>query len=243
MPSNDQSEVIAALRAAGISEETIAQIHSYTGGQFAGEAFAPEPAVEDVAGPGFFATKPTLTDDPYAPTAWGGSIEEDFVCPSGQVCLVRKLDVIDLVAEGVLNSVDFLTETVQSKHINAATVTPGQLAEVAAKATDNLAEDPEKFALFSEAVNKVVLRVVAKPELQPVPAPGLPRVNGVVYIDAVRSADKFAIFNFVVSGKRESRAVAQFRSEGNESVGAVESREDVPVATVELPRDHGPASA
>lgn len=233
MPSNEN--VTEALRAAGISEETIEEIHSYTGGQFADR--------QDFAVPDVGTVQHTLTEDPYAPTAWGGPVEQDFRCPSGQVCLVRTIDVMDLVAEGILNSVDFLTETVQAKHITAATATPGQFAEVSAKATDNLAEDPEKFSQFMEAVNKVLLRVVAKPVLHPVPPAGAPRINGVVYIDTVKTADKFAIFNFVISGKKESEAIAQFRDETGESVGTVEPVTDVQLPSVELPRDHGDSSA
>lgn len=181
--------------------------------------------------------------DPYAPTAWGKPSEEDFVCPSGQVCLVRRVDVMDLLGGGLLNSVDFLTEIVKTDHIPNATRAPGQAAADAAGKAGKAVQDPEQFGKFAKSVDGVVLRVVAKPELHPVPPEGAKRINGRVYIDSVSTSDKFAIFNYVISGKKEAEEIAQFRDETGEPMGAVEPVADVQLTTVELPRDDGqPAS-
>lgn len=193
--------------------------------------------------PPMTADRYTLAEDPYAPTAWGLPSEEDFTCPSGQVCLVRRVDIMDLLGEGLLNSVDFLTDVVRNEHIPNATASPAQRDAIAQKASDSVTSDPKGLASFAKSVDGVVIRVVAKPELHPVPPEGAARVNGRVYIDSVSTSDKFAIFNFVVSGKKEAEKITQFREETSESVGAVESVPDVRHETVNLPRDDGNATA
>ena len=175
-----------------------------------------------------------VAEDPYAPKTWGAPAEEDFVCPSGQRCLIRRVDPLDLLGGGLLNGVDFITEVVQSEHIPNATKRGSQAQELAGAALTNLSESPERMAKFKSSVDSVVIHAVVKPEISPVPNEGFPRTNGVVYVDSISSTDKIAIFNYAVTGQR-SEEIKQFRSDSDESVGTVESVADVRTTTVDLP--------
>jgi hypothetical protein len=171
--------------------------------------------------------------DPYAPTSWGLPTEEDFRCPSGQLCRVRRVDIMDLLGGGLLNSLDFVTRIVRDEHIPKAAVGP-KAAESAKKSAMKALADggPEQMGEFKKAIDSVVLRVVAKPTLWAVPDEGEPRVDGCVYVDSVAFTDKVQIFNWAVSGGRNAQDIEQFRPDADEPVGAVEHVEVVPTEAV-----------
>jgi hypothetical protein len=166
--------------------------------------------------------------DPYAATAWGQPSEQDFTCPSGQKCRVRRVDIMDLLGGGILNDLDFLTSMVNETHIPNAG--PGK----SNAALQGIVGDTKNLAKFQRTMTDVVLRVVIRPELHPVPAEGEPRIDGRVYIDSVQMTDKIALFNWAVTGK-EAEEIKQFREQAGEPVGDVATRESVSTETVELP--------
>lgn len=177
-----------------------------------------------------------LPADPYAPTAWGQPIEQDFTCPSGQLCRVRRVDIMDLLGSGLLNNLDFVTKIVQDEHVPNAAVGSKSAQTVEEDAVRALANGgPEQMAEFRKAIDSVVLRVVVRPALWPVPDEGEPRVDGCVYVDMVAFTDKVQIFNWAVSGGN-AQEIQQFREEPIESVGAVEPVEVVSTETVDLPQ-------
>jgi hypothetical protein len=172
----------------------------------------------------------TAAEDPYAATSWGQPSEQDFTCPSGQKCRVRRVDIMDLLGGGILNDLDFLTSMVNETHIPNAG--PGK----SNAALQGIVGDTKNLAKFQRTMTDVVLRVVIRPELHPVPAEGEPRIDGRVYIDSVQMTDKIALFNWAVTGK-EAEEIKQFREQAGEPVGDVATRESVSTETVELPGD------
>lgn len=168
--------------------------------------------------------------DPYAATAWGQPTEQDFTCPSGQKCKLRRVDIMDLLGGGILNDLDFLTSMVNETHIP-----DGQAGRKAsAAALQGITGDAKNLAKFQKTMTDVVLRVVIRPELHVLPPEGESRIDGRVYIDTVQMIDKIAIFNWAVTGK-EAEEIKQFREQTDEPVGNVETGEGVPTETVELP--------
>lgn len=176
---------------------------------------------------------PVPPADPYAPTAWGQPSEQDFKCPSGQLCRVRRVDMMDLLGGGLLNNLDFVTKIVQDEHVPNATVGPKAIENKALSALS--ASGPKEMAEFKKAIDGVVLRVVVKPSLWPIPPEGEARVEGCVYVDSIAFTDKVEIFNWAVSGNGNAQEIQQFRDAANESVGTVEHGEVVPAETVDLP--------
>lgn len=169
--------------------------------------------------------------DKYAPTSWGKT-SEDLVCPSGQVCLVRQVDIVDLLKEGILNQVDFLTSIVANEHIPAGSVPPQQKPEgLDDKAIKVLMDNPEKMTDFGVVIDKVVVYTILKPKLHlpPRDADGKiddsKKVEGLVYTDSVNLTDKTFIFNHAFGN---SDALKSVREESIEPVGDVESSEVVP---------------
>jgi hypothetical protein len=172
--------------------------------------------------------------DPYAPVVWGLPTEQDFTCSSGQVCRVRRVDIMDLLGGGLLNNLDFVTKIVQDEHIPNAAVVPKSAEDNALAVLTK--SGPEQMEEFKKSINAIVLRVVVKPALWPVPEEDEARVDGCVYVDSVPFTDRTEIFNWAVSGGRNAQDVQQFREEAGESLGAVEPVEVVPTETVNLPQ-------
>jgi hypothetical protein len=229
MPSNENftlsDEIMAKIRNA--DPESAARIE---------QAMMSE-AIRDRFDPVRQAVSQSASVDPYAPTAWGQPIEQDFTCPSGQVCRVRRVDIMDLLGGGLLNNLDFVTKIVQEEHIPNAAAGPKSTQAVQENAVKALASGgPEQMVEFKKAIDGVVLRVVVRPALWPVPEAGEPRVDGCVYVDSVSFTDKVEIFNWAVSGGQNAQEIKQFREEPVESLGAVESVEVVPAETVNLPQ-------
>lgn len=204
------------------------------------QAFDQQQGVQNLVQASMPAVVKAIDEDPYAPKQWGGPSEEDFLCPSGQLCRVRNVDMFDLLSGGLLNNVDFLTAIVKDEHIPNAARRPGQQSEDpsvrAVKALAGNDEDGKNMAAFRDAIDAVVLRVVVKPQLWPIPPEGEARVDGCIYIDSVKTSDKIAIFNWAVTGEK-SEQLKQFREGSGQPVGTVEPGANVSGAPVGSDRD------
>jgi len=172
---------------------------------------------------------PSTTEDKYAATAWGNT-GEDLTCPSGQVCLVRKVDMVDLLAEGILNKVDFLTSIVSEELVPNAGPTPKIADAVDAKAMRTLLDKPEQMKEFGQVVETVVAYTVVKPALSVPPRDAngkideARKVDGLVYTDSINFTDKMFIFNYALGNSGD---LEKFREDADEPVGDVESSEGV----------------
>lgn len=171
----------------------------------------------------------STAEDPYAPTAWSAEIEEDFKCPSGQLCRVRKVDIVDLLGGGLLNKLDVFTAVANEN-------TPDAKKEKAAKTAAEALSSKEGVDNFRQVMNSVVRRVVVKPELWADPAPGEERVEGCIYVSSVSFNDRTAIFNWAVTGQK-TEEIKRFRDEAVEPVGTVEHGEVLPDPAVNVPGD------
>lgn len=156
------------------------------GGSPFGDAVHPEMQWPPAMSPPPSPSAPQAAD-PYAPTGWSSPFE-DFVAPSGQRCLLRKMDISDLLQAGILEHMDTLGGIVDNEVIRPAT---GQPPVDVRKVMKN----PQVLGKLVPMLDKVLAVVVEKPTLHPKPAPGEERVEGRAYIDAVSIADKIAIFN------------------------------------------------
>lgn len=156
--------------------------------------------------------------DPYAPTNWG-VLSEDLTCPSGQRCLVRRIDPMKLMSDGTLHKTDMLTSMVHQQHV-AKKAKGGKDASKAAemqteKVLFEALKDPVKMAEIVDTVNSVVLATVIKPELQPALEDETERVDGLVYVSDVELNDRMFIMQFAFGG---TRAAAKFLEQLDESV-------------------------
>lgn len=167
----------------------------------------------------------TAVVDKYAVTGWASGPQPfDLTLPSGQTCLVRKLEVPDLIRTGLLDRLD--------------TFFPELLAEEGQKKDTEDDEsflqkikDPAKFNALEDIINKIAIEVVLTPKLHAVPVPtpdqlaqGITsdtlRIDGLVYVDKIPFGDKMAIFNAVFEGIGD---LGQFREGQGDGVGDMEA--------------------
>lgn len=138
----------------------------------------------------------------YAVTQWQ-SDRFEIECPSGQLCLARKLQMEDIVKLGIIDEMDMFTEFAATMGEN------GQAQE--SEAGLDIVKDKERFAKVVEIVDKVVAEVVVEPALvrpvkknkkgNEVPLPTDEFEDGVIYTSYVDFNDRMHIFGMVFSGE------------------------------------------
>lgn len=173
------------------------------------------------------ATSPAATSapvNPYAVKTWGASIvrkEFDIVCPSGQRCRARTLQLEDAMSLGVLDAIDMFTPTVMKDLVG-----DGKPEENNASILTSLS-DPEKRAGFFGVVNKVCAHTVIIPKIVLVDDGELP--EGTIFANDIPFADKMQIFRDVFSGRGD--ALQSFRTGQTGDVAPVEAESGVPMPT------------
>lgn len=157
-------------------------------------------------------------DDDYAPTAWGQPTTFDFVTPGGQRCLLRKLEMPDILALGIMDEIDSLTGISGSgpKQPMDHQKSRKQLEE---EATRSLLADSDKFGLMIKTIDKVVIRCVVRPSLSPEIPEGEEapiQYLGCIPVNRIDFIDKMAIFEKVFGGLGD---LEPFREGPTEGVG------------------------
>lgn len=151
------------------------------------------------------ATIPTQTD-PYAVGAWGGGLK-DLTCPSGQRCAIRKPQIEDLIAVGLLDKINVLAGITDAQVWQNQGMPPIDTAKIM--------QDPAKMGQMVDLLNTVVVMAVARPTIlsavgpdgQPLPLEG--RKPDAGYTDFISLSDKVAIFEAYVE---DLGAMAPFRA-------------------------------
>lgn len=137
---------------------------------------------------------PSQEEDRYAVVAWG-QLDEELRVPSGQLCRVKKLDFVDLMASGMLDKLNTLSGVVD-KHVKkgegAPPIDPLKMMT-----------DKRTAVQMAELISQVVCMVVTVPKVEMPPKDPAKRVDGVVYADTVGLTDKMEIFSHAMGGLEE----------------------------------------
>jgi hypothetical protein len=157
---------------------------------------------------------PAIDEAKYVPTTWGGDKYQDVEVPSGQVCLIQRLDMQALMEAGVLTRIDALTVLVDNKHVSRK-AKGGKNSKKSQEMQNDLTmkqimNDPEKFKEVLEVVDRVIMAVVIAPKLHEVPEDNDDRKPDLVYIDTVDLTDKMFLLQYVMGG---TSGIARFRGE------------------------------
>ena len=163
-----------------------------------------------------------MSDDKYAvSTAWEKS--NDFKRPfdyeikeSGQMCLVRRMDMGDLLKLGIAEELDFMSKALMSND---------QPDKVGGEAVSAVLIKSENFSKMEQMINSVVLEGVIKPKLQPVPRDDAARQPGQLYIDSIPFNDRLELFSVIF----DSDGLSTFRQEQEDGVGDMANVADVPL--------------
>lgn len=187
------------------------------------------------------STSDEVTHDEYAVVgAWGQSPYQQLVVPSGQKCLVKKIDMEDLISLDVARDVDTVSGVAAENVAKAQGKAPADrktkqptkseaLAIEQAKAAD-IAKDPDAIKKHVGLIRKIVCFAVQMPKIHPVPTPDpMRRELGKVYVDSIGFKDQMEIFKFAMSATTDAET---FREEPAADVGDVENGE-----TLQLPSE------
>lgn len=156
----------------------------------------------------------------YAPKQWQ-SDRFEIECPSGQLCLARKLQMEDIVQLGIIDEMDMFTEFAADM---TAAAGGAKSDEDQSEAALGLMKDKERFAKVVEIVDKVVSTTVVEPRIErpvtkdrkgrEIPLDPSDFEDDVVYTSYVDFNDKMHIFGTVFSGE----TIDQFREGPEETV-------------------------
>lgn len=170
----------------------------------------------------------------YSATSWGQPDTFDVTTPSGQTCLVRKLDIDDIIELDLMDALDSLTGIAGqpdfSKQPQNHQRSKAQLAADAARdeaaATAAMMKDKTKFKQMVQTIDKVLTAVVLKPTIHVAPADPEDKIEGTVYTSSIGFEDKMFIFDKVFDGLG---GLEPFREESAEVVGDVPTEQVVPL--------------
>jgi hypothetical protein len=148
----------------------------------------------------------------FAPTTWGQPKQDkppyEYETPSGQLCLIRKIGMEEILDMGLFNELDFFSKAMATTDKNKPKTAEEMDDSFATKVLKN-------FGSMKETINKVLLVGVIAPVLMPVPAKESDRVSGTIYVDSVPFEDAFDLFGEIV----DSEGLSTFRKEPEVSVG------------------------
>ena len=149
-----------------------------------------------------------------------------FKCPSGQMTLIHRLDMSDLLRLGVAEDMDFMSKALMAteKTAEESEDTPEDPAKAATEAVLKAAN----FSKLESTINLVVNAGLIKPKTHLVPRDENARQAGLTYIDAIPFEDRMVLFTKIF----ETEGLTTFREEQSESVGDV-----VDVPSVSLPAE------
>lgn len=138
--------------------------------------------------------------------------------PSGNTCLAIRPGPQGLIKAGLLDSLDQLTATVQSEHIDSKDPKKALKAGV-----ENLKADPKKLIEGLDMVDRAVAYIVQEPkiwmdEYEPDGITPKPRQKDRIYADMVDLEDRMFIFQWAVGGSSD---LDRFRQESIELMGNV----------------------
>lgn len=174
-----------------------------------------------------------MTENKYAVTGWAvqGDQQYDLQLPSGQLCLVRKLEMERIVELGIMDALDTFTNQIpMDNKKKSKKVQEGDEA----RAFMDMLKNKEAFAKLQNTVNTVVMDCVVQPKIHALPETNPdgdelePRDPTAVYIDALKFSDKMAIFQDVFDGMGEMSA---FRPGQTDPVGTMAEVTSAPVQT------------
>lgn len=153
----------------------------------------------------------------------------------GQVVLVRRLDMGDLLKLDIAEEMDFMSKAVMTEEKVAAESDVPQDAQSAVAAA---VKQSKNFSKMEKMINLVVGAGVLEPKLYDPPLHEAARQQGLMYIDEVPWNDRMELFSVVF----EMDGIATFREEEKPAVGDVADDASVSLPA-ERPVDVRPSDA
>lgn len=162
-----------------------------------------------------------VNEDEFAPTSWGNFAKFrkpfTFVTPSGQKCLLQRLDISDIMDLGLGAELDFLSKMLSK-------VSAGGEENVGSGVLTNMGSG-DNFSKMNKTLHLVLNRAILKPSVALPLTEGAERKEGVIYLDQFPFFEKMTIFGQVLNfGAAES-----FREGSPDDVGNLADDANVPL--------------
>lgn len=156
----------------------------------------------------------------------------DFAVPSGAKCLLRRMSLNDLIAAGVLDSMDQLTALVKELHLDRVAGKPASKqedAEINSSVLD-LLRDKGKLAKLLAVADPIACLAVVDPLVWPEPdaSKNEERKPDRIYTSDIDVIDRFAIMSEAISHIQSAMAaMTPFREGSAEAVAVMAAGKDL----------------
>lgn len=167
-----------------------------------------------------------MSEDKYAlSTTWEKSNEfkrpfDYTIKDSGQVCLIRRMDMGDFLKLGIAEELDFMSK---------ALMTDPNQDQKATEAVSSAMMKAQNFTKMERMINLVVSAGLVKPKVQPIPEHEAARQPGQLYVDAIPFNDRLELFSVIF----DSEGLSTFRDEQEDGVGNVADEPSVSLSSDE----------
>lgn len=170
------------------------------------------------------AKNKNIDEEKYAPTSWAKNKEYkepfDYTTSSGQLILVQRLDMDDILTLGLENDLDFMSKAIVSE----------DKPEVQESDDDSISKAMKSGNLpkLKRIVDAVCLRGILAPKLHAVPEDVNARQKGLFYVDSVPFNERVELFSVIF----DTEGLQTFRQESPDDLGRVADE-----STVSLPAE------
>lgn len=170
------------------------------------------------------AKNKNFDEDKYAPTSWAKNKEYkepfDYTTSSGQLILVQRLDMDDILTLGLENDLDFMSKAIVSE----------DKPDVKESDDDSISKAMKSGNLpkLKRIVDAVCLRGILMPKLHAVPEDANARQKGLFYVDSVPFNERVELFSVIF----DTEGLQTFRQESQDDLGRVADE-----STVSLPAE------
>lgn len=194
-----------------------------------------------------------MPEQPEVNDVWASqTLTENLTLPSGQTCVAKRVDLTEILKQGLGEQMDTLTAYVMEKHVGRVRGRTPQDRKAKGESKKEIDvtslsdEDFDKFmrdnpgALSASifVMDQVLPLAVVKPVVllhfrmgedgKPESIPAAQRKPGGIYTDTIGLEDKAFIFQWAVGGFPDAR----FRGRPADAVGDVDDGESLPVPAV-----------
>ena len=158
---------------------------------------------------------------------------------SEQDVLVRRIDMSDILAMGLVDEMDFVSKAIAK--VTEEKASPEENSDGDSKDQPNpfMENNGANFSRLQKMVNAVALAGIIAPKVYAIPDHEAARQEGLMYVDEIPWDDRMELFT-VIFGRNDEES---FLDESEPDVGTVENVTDVPLPADDVVADESNESA
>lgn len=142
-----------------------------------------------------------------------------------QECILRRIDMGDLLKLGMANEFDFMSKALMQSEKKPEDKVEGEAEKTEVERLSEIVRQGENYGRMEVMVFKTLVAGMISPKVYDIPEHENARQDGLLYADDIPWDDRMELFGVIF----DSEGLATFRQEQTPSVGDVADVSDVPL--------------